>query len=300
MALAARHAASDYLLFTDADILFRPDAHPPLSRASGRHRCRPLRHSSHADRQDHGEGMLLGFLQVLGLWATRPWRASDPKATRDFIGIGAFCLLRASAYQQLGGFDALRMEILEDLTLARRVKLARSPPARRRFARPGQSSLGIGSHGRRQRDDEKSLRRLPLSRLISADSLCVAGPLLLRPDCVSGMAIDTHSRRHHPRGRSPGSTVSRDASAASPPGMPILFPVKRGTLYLQPAALDVHHAQTGRSHLAGHLLPAGRTPQKYDPIQLDDRPELVLAVATARNLSGFDGTVPRSRLLRVR
>lgn len=123
MTFAARHATSDYLLFTDADIFFRADA---------LRRCLAQAVATSADHfvtlptpivKTHGEGMLLGFLQVLGLWVTRPWRAANPRATRDFVGIGAFCLLRASAYQQLGGFEAFRMEILEDLTLARRVKL---------------------------------------------------------------------------------------------------------------------------------------------------------------------------------
>jgi glycosyltransferase involved in cell wall biosynthesis len=122
MALAARHATSDYLLFTDADILFRPDA---------LRRCLAQALATNADHfvtlptpivKTYGEGMLLGFLQVLGLWATRPWRADNPRAKRDFVGIGAFCLLRSSVYQQLGGFEAFRMEILEDLTLARKVK----------------------------------------------------------------------------------------------------------------------------------------------------------------------------------
>lgn len=128
MALAARHAIAvdqpDYLLFTDADVLFQPEA------------IRRSLAQAVATDADHfvtfptpivktiGEGALLGYLGVMGLWATRPWKASDPKAIRDSIGIGAFNLLRTSAYQQLGGFDALRMEILEDLTLARRVKLA--------------------------------------------------------------------------------------------------------------------------------------------------------------------------------
>lgn len=122
MAFAARHAASDYLLFTDADILFRADA---------LRRCLAQAIATNADHfvtlptpiiKSRSEGMLLGFLQVLGLWATRPWRADNPQAKRDFVGIGAFCLLRSSVYQQLGGFEAFRMEILEDLTLARRVK----------------------------------------------------------------------------------------------------------------------------------------------------------------------------------
>jgi cellulose synthase/poly-beta-1,6-N-acetylglucosamine synthase-like glycosyltransferase len=128
MALAARHAVAiqqpDYLLFTDADVVFHREA------------IRRSLAEAVTTQADHfvtfptpliksvGEGMLLGYLQVMGLWATRPWRASDPKSIRDSIGIGAFNLLRTPAYQQLGGFDVLRMEILEDLTLAHRVKLA--------------------------------------------------------------------------------------------------------------------------------------------------------------------------------
>lgn len=128
MAMAARDAIAidrpDYLLFTDADVFFEPQAIR-----------RSLAHAVETDA-DHfvtfptpliksiGEGMLLGYLGVMGLWATRPWKASDPKATRDSIGIGAFNLLRTEAYENLGGFESLRMEILEDLMLARRVKLA--------------------------------------------------------------------------------------------------------------------------------------------------------------------------------
>ena len=128
MALAARHALAvshpDYLLFTDADVLFQPEAiRRSLSQAV----------DTEADHfvtfptpilKTLGEGTLLGYLGVMGLWATRPWKASDPKAVRDSIGIGAFNLLRSEAYLKLGGFDALRMQIVEDLTLAARVKRA--------------------------------------------------------------------------------------------------------------------------------------------------------------------------------
>jgi GT2 family glycosyltransferase len=124
LALAARQSTTDYLLFTDADVLFEPTI------------IRRSLAQAVATQADHfvtfptpiiktlGEGALLGYLGIMGLWATRPWRASDPKALRDSIGIGAFNLLRTPAYLQLGGFDALRMQILEDLTLAHRVKLA--------------------------------------------------------------------------------------------------------------------------------------------------------------------------------
>jgi glycosyltransferase involved in cell wall biosynthesis len=128
MAFAARHTIAlhhpDYLLFTDADIYFRPEA----LRLSLAHAV--------ATQADHfvilpttlvhsaGEGMVLSYLQIMGLWAVRPWRVSDPQALRDAVGVGAFNLLRTSAYQQIGGYEALRMEIVEDLALGRRVKQA--------------------------------------------------------------------------------------------------------------------------------------------------------------------------------
>ena len=65
--------------------------------------------------------MLLGCFQVLGFWAVRAWRIPNPR-TRDAVGIGAFNLLRTSTYTQLGGFEALRYQIVEDLALGRRVK----------------------------------------------------------------------------------------------------------------------------------------------------------------------------------
>jgi glycosyltransferase involved in cell wall biosynthesis len=128
MALAARHAMTmqkpQYLLFTDADVVFDPQAiRRSLAQAV----------VTNADHfvtfptpliKTFGEGALLAYLGVMGLWATRPWKAADPKAKRDSIGIGAFNLLRTEAYEKLGGFEALRMEILEDLMLARNVKLA--------------------------------------------------------------------------------------------------------------------------------------------------------------------------------
>ncbi|NYF52468.1 glycosyltransferase [Tunturiibacter gelidoferens] len=129
MAFAARHAISlhqpGYLLFTDADILFHPNA------------IRLALAHTVATQADHfvllptaivksaGEGMLLSYLQVMGLWAVRLWRVSDPKALRDAVGVGAFNLLRTPVYQQFGGYEALRMEIVEDVALGTRIKRQR-------------------------------------------------------------------------------------------------------------------------------------------------------------------------------
>lgn len=124
MALAARQSESDYILFTDADILFREDA---LTRSMA------FAIASDADHlvtvptlviERWDEAALLGFFQVCALWAARPWKVADPRAKRDAVGVGAFNLLRRQAYEQVGGFEALRMEIVEDLGIARRIKRA--------------------------------------------------------------------------------------------------------------------------------------------------------------------------------
>jgi glycosyltransferase involved in cell wall biosynthesis len=122
MALAAQHATCEWLLFTDGDVLFRPDA---LRRALA---------YAIATGADHmvllptvllrswGERMMVAFLQVLSVWGLRLWQVPDPGSRRDSIGVGAFNLIRDTAYDALGGWEALRMEVLEDLTLGRRVK----------------------------------------------------------------------------------------------------------------------------------------------------------------------------------
>ncbi len=125
MALAARHAQSLYqprwLLFTDGDVLFHPEC---LRRSLAMAESQQADHfvtTPTAIVHTAGEAMVMAFLQVIGLWGTRLWRVADP-STRDAVGIGAFNLLRTSAYEQLGGFERLRLQILEDLALARLVK----------------------------------------------------------------------------------------------------------------------------------------------------------------------------------
>ena len=124
MALAARGVTSDFLLFTDADVLFAPSA---LSRAMT---------NAITTRADHlvlvpttiikrwDEAALLSFFSIFGLWAARPWKVADPRARHDALGIGAFNLIRREAYEAIGGFESIRMEIVEDLGIARRIKRA--------------------------------------------------------------------------------------------------------------------------------------------------------------------------------
>lgn len=124
MALAAAGVESDWLLFTDADVIFAPDV---LRRALA------FAMQSNADHFVlyptlilHGwaERMLIAFFQSVSAMAARPWKISDPRARRDYIGVGAFNLIRRPVYEALGGYEALRMEVLEDMRLGYCVKRA--------------------------------------------------------------------------------------------------------------------------------------------------------------------------------
>ena len=121
---AALEPKSEFLLFTDADILFRKDS---LRRAMAHVVATSADHmvtipTLILKRWD--EEALIGFFEVCSLWAARPWKVADPKAKRDAVGVGAFNLLRRTAYEAVGGFEALRMEIVEDLGIARRIRRA--------------------------------------------------------------------------------------------------------------------------------------------------------------------------------
>jgi GT2 family glycosyltransferase len=122
--VGTENSASDYLLFTDADVLFSPSV---LRRALV---CAQDSEADHlvvlptVEVRSRGEGIVLGFLQIMGLWVSRPWKVEDPKARRDVAGIGAFNLVRRDALQEIGGWLPQRLAVVEDVTLGRRMRAA--------------------------------------------------------------------------------------------------------------------------------------------------------------------------------
>jgi glycosyltransferase involved in cell wall biosynthesis len=120
---AGLQAAGDWLLFTDADVLFKPEV---VRRAVA---------YAEAEKADHvvlfprmimkraGEKMMIAFFQALFVFGHRPWKVADPKA-RDHMGVGAFNMVRRSAYDAVGSYRALRMEVLDDMKLGKVVKNA--------------------------------------------------------------------------------------------------------------------------------------------------------------------------------
>ncbi|HET9101326.1 MAG TPA: glycosyltransferase family 2 protein [Acidobacteriaceae bacterium] len=122
MALAAEGAASEWLLFTDGDVIFDPRTiRLAIQYAEWTHGDHMVLYPTLILR-GVAEKMLIAFFQSAFVWAGRPWNIPDPKARKDYIGVGAFNLIRRSVYDALGGYSELRMEVLEDMRLGFRVK----------------------------------------------------------------------------------------------------------------------------------------------------------------------------------
>lgn len=118
---AGNQATGDWLLFTDADVLFRPDS---LRRALAYAEAQKAGHVvlfPQMIMKHPGECMMIAFFQTLFVFGHRPWKVADPKA-KDHIGVGAFNLIRRSVYEAVGSYERLRMEVLDDMKLGKVVK----------------------------------------------------------------------------------------------------------------------------------------------------------------------------------
>jgi glycosyltransferase involved in cell wall biosynthesis len=120
---AANQASGEWLLFTDADVLFKPDS---VRRALVYAESQPADHLVLFPRmimRRPGEYMMIAFFQTMFMFGHRPWKVADP-STDDHMGVGAFNLVRRRVYDAVGGYEALRMEVLDDMKLGKVVKNA--------------------------------------------------------------------------------------------------------------------------------------------------------------------------------
>jgi glycosyltransferase involved in cell wall biosynthesis len=113
----------EWLVFTDADVHFAPDV---------------LRRAIALARESNWDHLtLLTAVEMRGFWETtaisyfglgfvfgnEPWLAANPRSAR-YVGIGAFQLVRRSAYEKSGGHAKLRMDVIEDMKLGKLIKMA--------------------------------------------------------------------------------------------------------------------------------------------------------------------------------
>jgi glycosyltransferase involved in cell wall biosynthesis len=119
---AYESATGEWLLFTDADVRFSPDA---LSRAMTLVQVRNVDHLTlfgDVDRDGFWETVLLTFFGLAMHLANESHSVSNPNS-RAYLGIGAFQLVRRTAYEAVGTHKRLAMEVVDDMKLGKILKL---------------------------------------------------------------------------------------------------------------------------------------------------------------------------------
>lgn len=123
MHIGAAQATGEWLLFTDGDVIFAPDALKISVTYVERAKFDHLALNPHIIPGGYWENALTCCFGLIFFAHLRPWRIPTPDP-RAYCGIGAFNLVRMSAYQTIGGHEKIRLDVLDDLHLGKLLKQA--------------------------------------------------------------------------------------------------------------------------------------------------------------------------------
>ena len=138
---AYQMSRGEWIVFTDADVHFAPDVlRRAITLASGRNWAH-LTLLSGVKMFTIGEKIVMTFFGMAFMIGTRPWEASNQRS-RAYSGVGAFQMIRRSAYEKMGTHRRLAMEVVDDMKLG---KLAKQAGIRSGVARAG-DSLSVHWH----------------------------------------------------------------------------------------------------------------------------------------------------------
>jgi glycosyl transferase family 2 len=118
---AYEHSSGEWLVFTDADVHFRPDL---LRRAIALAQARNWDHMTLLGAPKMftpTEKIVMTFFGLAFVIGTHPWNASNRDST-GYNGVGAFQLIRRGAYERIGTHRRLAMEVIDDMKLGKLVK----------------------------------------------------------------------------------------------------------------------------------------------------------------------------------
>ncbi len=121
MHVAAARALGDYLLFTDADVFFATDILRKAVTACEGGSLDHLTLAPHLECSGFFEQVLHAYFFVLLCIGAQPWLVRTP-FRMSYLGMGAFNLVRRSAYEHCGGHAAIRLDVLDDVKLGKLIK----------------------------------------------------------------------------------------------------------------------------------------------------------------------------------
>ena len=121
--LGSGSTRASWILFTDADVIFEPDC---LRKAVAFAEARGLDHLTAIPGVLAGSMGERSFLGLFGLLLSMhgPLGRIEDLTSKAHIGVGAFNLVRASAFRAIGGFAHLTLSVDDDMRLAQALKFA--------------------------------------------------------------------------------------------------------------------------------------------------------------------------------
>jgi glycosyltransferase involved in cell wall biosynthesis len=112
--VGASAATGEWILFTDADCWLKPDVIARAVRVAETDRADHITLTSGICAKSRAlKASHLAFLMSMLNWVSNVNRDRP----RLYLGLGAFNLVRAAAYRQCGGYEALRLTVLDDMKL---------------------------------------------------------------------------------------------------------------------------------------------------------------------------------------
>lgn len=118
-----KQATGDLLLFTDADVLYSPEAFSKAVCYFAEHKLDHMTAAPNLSAKPFWLKSFVAFFLFGFSYYKRPWLANNPRSKAG-IGIGAFNMVTRTAYEKMGTHEKIRMRPDDDLQLGRKIKEA--------------------------------------------------------------------------------------------------------------------------------------------------------------------------------
>lgn len=119
--VASQAAIGEWMLFTDADVVYRRDAMQVAVAYAKQKNLDHLVVCPHCEGHDFWEKLFMSYFLFMFLLRVRPWDVANPKS-RSFYGFGAFNMVKSDSYLTSGGHTVLPMEVADDYKLGKTLK----------------------------------------------------------------------------------------------------------------------------------------------------------------------------------
>jgi chlorobactene glucosyltransferase len=124
-ARAARAARpDDWLVFSDADVVFEPDLLARALAHADRNRLDFLSLLPQMEARTFGERLMVPTIPAFGFCYMPGWLMNLPSARHFGGGGGVFNMIRRDLFDRIGGHAALRTSVIDDIQLGRNARLA--------------------------------------------------------------------------------------------------------------------------------------------------------------------------------